>query len=211
MSKFRSGDGNGSARPLNHSKLAASRHRSKDLAMSADRIPDHDDVHAVRTARSVVARAFGEPTKQPLVRSFFDEATNTASHVGRDPASRHCAVIDSVLDYDAASGRTATESADQLIAFIREQRLQVEWILETHVHADHLSAAPYLKKGSAAHSESARTSVSSKTSSAKSSMPGPNSSATAASSTSCSQTASASRSANSTRSRYTHQATRRTR
>ena len=56
-----------------------------------------------------------------------------------------CAVIDSVLDYDAASGRTATESADELVAFIREQGLEVEWILETHFHADHLSAAPYIK------------------------------------------------------------------
>jgi len=93
----------------------------------------------------VVTRAFGELTKRPEVASFFDEPTNTASHVVWDLASRHCAVIDSVLDYDAASGRTATESADELVAFIREQGLEVEWILETHFHADHLSAAPYIK------------------------------------------------------------------
>ena len=60
--------------------------------------------------------------------------------------SERCGVIDSVLDYDAASGGTATESADELIAFIRQRGLEVEWILETHVHADHLSAAPYIKK-----------------------------------------------------------------
>jgi glyoxylase-like metal-dependent hydrolase (beta-lactamase superfamily II) len=94
----------------------------------------------------VVTRALGEAAKRPEVTSFFDEPTNTASHVVADPASRRCGVIDSVLDYDAASGRTATRSADQLIAFIRKQGLEVEWILETHVHADHLSAAPYIKQ-----------------------------------------------------------------
>ena len=114
--------------------------------MLADRIAYHDHADAVRTARAVVARAFGEAAKRPQVTSFFDESTNTASHVARGPASHHCAVIDSVLDYDAASGRTATESADELIAFIQKQRLEVEWILETHVHADHLSAAPYIKE-----------------------------------------------------------------
>jgi glyoxylase-like metal-dependent hydrolase (beta-lactamase superfamily II) len=93
----------------------------------------------------VVTRALGEAAKRPEVTSFFDEPTNTVSHVVRGPASRRCGVIDSVLDYDAASGRTATESADELIAFIREHGLEVEWILETHVHADHLSAAPYIK------------------------------------------------------------------
>ena len=81
----------------------------------------------------VVTRALGEAAKRPEVTSFFDEPTNTASHVVADPASRRCGVIDSVLDYDAASGRTATRSADQLIAFIRKQGLEVEWILETHV------------------------------------------------------------------------------
>jgi len=114
--------------------------------MSAHRITDHGDAHAVRRAQDVVARALGESTKRPQVTSFFDEPTNTASHVVRDPTSRHCAVIDSVLDYDAASGRTAMESADELIAFIREQGLDIDWILETHVHADHLSAAPYIKE-----------------------------------------------------------------
>jgi hypothetical protein len=67
----------------------------------------------------VVACALGEPIKRPQVTSFFDEATNTANHVVRDPASRHRAVIDSILNYDAASGRTAMNSSDELIAFIR--------------------------------------------------------------------------------------------
>lgn len=79
------------------------------------------------------------------VRSFFDEATFTATHVVTDPSTRHCAIIDSVLDYDPKSGRTGTGSADAVIAFIRDQGLTVDWILESHAHADHLSAAPYLK------------------------------------------------------------------
>lgn len=80
----------------------------------------------------------------PVVQSFFDEPTNTFSHVIRDPDSRACAIVDSVLDFDYASGRTSTESADAIIDYVGEHNLSVEWILETHVHADHLSAAPYL-------------------------------------------------------------------
>ena len=80
------------------------------------------------------------------VRSFFDEATFTVTHVLSDPATGKAAVIDSVLDFDPASGRTSTTSADAVIAYIREQGLEVEWLLETHVHADHLSAAPYLQE-----------------------------------------------------------------
>ena len=102
----------------------------------------------VKTKNSfdVVTRAIGQAAKRPEVTSFFDEPSNTASHVVWNHVSRRCAVIDSVLDYDAAAGRTTTESADELIAFIRQQGLEIEWILETHVHADHLSAAPYIKK-----------------------------------------------------------------
>ena len=81
----------------------------------------------------------------PLIQAFFDPATSTYSYVVSDPATSQCAIIDSVLDYDAAAGRTATTSADRLIAYVREQGLSVQWLLETHVHADHLSAAPYLK------------------------------------------------------------------
>ena len=80
----------------------------------------------------------------PQVQHFFDEPTNTFSYVVRDPDSSSCAIIDSVLDFDYAAGRTDVRSADEIIQFIRDNQLEVEWILETHVHADHLSAAPYL-------------------------------------------------------------------
>lgn len=83
---------------------------------------------------------------QPHVEVFFDPATFTYSYVVTDPTSKRCAIIDSVLDYDPAAGRTSYASADRLIAYVREQRLHVDWMLETHVHADHLSAAPYLKR-----------------------------------------------------------------
>ena len=81
----------------------------------------------------------------PIVKDFFHEDTNTFSYVVRDPATKACAIIDSVLDYDPASASTSTIHADKIIAYIKEQDLTVEWILETHVHADHLTAAQYLK------------------------------------------------------------------
>ena len=80
------------------------------------------------------------------IEEFFDPTTSTISYIVLDAASRQCALIDSVLDYDPKSGRTATGSVDRLIARVRELDAHVEWILETHVHADHLSAAPYLKE-----------------------------------------------------------------
>ncbi|MGB1173800.1 MAG: MBL fold metallo-hydrolase [Marinobacterium sp.] len=83
---------------------------------------------------------------QPIVKTFFDEPTFTFSHVVSDPETKECAIIDSVLDFDYASGKTDRVSADQIIAYIKEESLQTQWILETHVHADHLSAAPYLKE-----------------------------------------------------------------
>ncbi len=83
---------------------------------------------------------------RPLVEPFFDPATFTYSYVVSDPATRRCAIVDSVLDYDPAAGRTSCKSADRLIAHVREKELQVDWLLETHVHADHLSAAPYLRR-----------------------------------------------------------------
>lgn len=82
---------------------------------------------------------------RPVVRTFFDEATFTATHVVYDPASRRAAIIDSVLDFDQASGRTTTGSAQAVAEFVGAEQLSVDWILETHAHADHLSAAPFLK------------------------------------------------------------------
>ena len=83
---------------------------------------------------------------KPEVIAFFDEPTNTISYVVRDPKGSACAIIDSVLDFDYSSGRTDTDSADEIIAYVQKEGLKVEWILETHVHADHLSAAPYLQE-----------------------------------------------------------------
>src|SRR3546814_4013307 len=76
---------------------------------------------------------------------FFDEQTSTFSYVVHHPADSVCAVIDSVLDYDPKSGRTSTDSADKIMDFIRQRQLQVQWLLETHAHADHLSAASYIQ------------------------------------------------------------------
>ncbi|MES2242789.1 MAG: MBL fold metallo-hydrolase [Pseudomonadota bacterium] len=81
----------------------------------------------------------------PIVTSFFDPDTWTVSHVVHEKEGGACAIVDAVLDYDARSGRTRTTSADKLAAFIQENKLQVAWILETHAHADHLSAAHYLR------------------------------------------------------------------
>ena len=80
-----------------------------------------------------------------LVEGFFDSVSSTISYLVADLATSRCALVDTVLDYDAASGRTGRTSADQLIARVRELNLAMDWILESHVHADHLSAAPYLK------------------------------------------------------------------
>jgi len=83
--------------------------------------------------------------KRAEVQAFFDEVSHTFSYVVWDAATSRAAVFDSVLDYDAASGRTARTSADALVAFVRAQRLDVDWVIDTHVHADHLSAAPYVQ------------------------------------------------------------------
>jgi len=82
----------------------------------------------------------------PDVKAFFDEATFTVSYIVSDPATGRAAVIDPVLDYDPASGRTDTSSADKMIAHLAKSNLSVDWIIETHVHADHLSSAPHIKK-----------------------------------------------------------------
>ena len=82
----------------------------------------------------------------PAVQPFFDPATWTITYVVYDQPGSACAIIDPVLDYDPKSGRTRTDSADKVVAFVREQRLQVRWILETHAHADHLTAAQHLRR-----------------------------------------------------------------
>ncbi|ABD25650.1 beta-lactamase-like protein [Novosphingobium aromaticivorans DSM 12444] len=98
---------------------------------------------SVATAQINAAQAKGQV---PVIRTFFDEATFTATHVVHDPATRRAAIIDSVLDFDQPSGRTSHASADAIISYVREEGLVVDWLLETHAHADHLSAAPYLKE-----------------------------------------------------------------
>ncbi|TDV14391.1 MBL fold metallo-hydrolase [Paraburkholderia caballeronis] len=88
----------------------------------------------------------GRPDTSPsLVEPFFDPVTATVTYVVHSGPGSVCAIVDPVLDYDPKSGRTSTASADRVVAFVREQRLAVDWLLETHAHADHLSAAPYLK------------------------------------------------------------------
>jgi len=82
---------------------------------------------------------------KPQVEAFFDAATNTISYVVKDPASNACAVIDSVMDIDYAAGRITYDHADKIIDYIRDNGLKLEWLIETHVHADHLSAAPYIQ------------------------------------------------------------------
>ena len=83
---------------------------------------------------------------KPEVSGFFDEATNTISYVVKDPTSNACAIIDSVMDIDYAAGRITYKHADELIDHVKRNDLKLEWIIETHVHADHLSAAPYIQK-----------------------------------------------------------------
>ena len=101
---------------------------------------------AVAAATAIVGAALENPAGRPQVKAFFDEATFTVSYVVRDPGSNACAIIDSVLDYDAASGRTAERSAGAVIDYVRAEGLEVVWQLETHAHADHLSAAPFLQQ-----------------------------------------------------------------
>ena len=147
--------------------------------------------------------------KMPVVKAFFDEPTFTATYVAHDPATRNAAIIDSVLDFDQPSGRTSFESANAIIDYVRKESLTVQWLLETHAHADHLSAAPYLKQqlgGTLAIGGEIRTV---QPSLRRSSTKGRNLRATARSSTASLRTATASRSARSRPSRCMFQGTHR--
>ena len=103
------------------------------------------DTHLQRAFDQVRGVLRGE-IRAPHVQAFFDEPTFTATYVVHDPATKVAAIIDSVLDFDQPSGRISSESADAVVAFIEQEKLKVEWLLETHAHADHLSAAPYLQE-----------------------------------------------------------------
>ena len=101
---------------------------------------------ALAIAAEQVRRAASAAAPRPEVTAFFHEETFTASYVVADPGTRRAAIVDSVLDFDQAAGRTSTGAADAIVAFVRAGGLTVDWLLETHAHADHLSAAPYLQE-----------------------------------------------------------------
>lgn len=100
----------------------------------------------LQRATEQVEAVLGGKLHAPQVKAFFDEPTFTVSYVVSDAATGKAAIIDSVWNFDQASGRTSFESADQIVAYLAAEKLEVEWILETHAHADHLSAAPYLQE-----------------------------------------------------------------
>ena len=100
----------------------------------------------LKLAQEQVKGALRGNVHSPVVEAFFDEETSTASYVVHDPALRRAAIVDPVLDFDQPSGRTSTQSADQIVDYVRQHGLTVDWLLETHAHADHLSAAPYLQE-----------------------------------------------------------------
>ena len=100
----------------------------------------------VLSAAAQIERAQADKRLRPSIAGFFDEATNTVSYVVHDPKTGEAAIIDSVLDFDAASGRTSNGSADRMIEYVTSNNLKVTWLIETHAHADHISAAPYLQE-----------------------------------------------------------------
>ena len=103
-----------------------------------------DQVLTVATEQ--VVRAAGDAALRPEIASFFDPATYTVTYVVSDRTTREAAIVDSVLDFDPNSGRTGTGSADKVIDYVNSNNLKVIWLLETHAHADHFSAAPYLQE-----------------------------------------------------------------
>lgn len=100
---------------------------------------------AVQAAADQIVRAQNQKALRPSIAGFFDEATFTVSYVVHDPATNEAAIIDSVLDFEAASGRTSYGSANRIIEYVNSNNLKVKWLIETHAHADHISAAPYLQ------------------------------------------------------------------
>lgn len=107
--------------------------------------PELDNVCAVATR--IINTALAEACTRPVVTSFFDQATFTVSYVVRDPTSAHCAILDSVLAFDQSSGATVVDSVSPIIDYVKSENLEVDWLLETHAHADHISAAPLLQEG----------------------------------------------------------------
>src|SRR3990167_4855388 len=105
-----------------------------------------DSDRALETARSQVERVRADAALRPVIKGFFDLDTYTVTYVVHDPATHGAAVIDAVLDFDPSSGRTSHATADQVIEYVSSNNLKVLWLLETHAHADHLSAAPYLQQ-----------------------------------------------------------------
>lgn len=101
---------------------------------------------SLQLAAEQIARAHEDKALRPSIAGFFDEATNTVSYVVHDPETSEAAIIDSVLDFEAASGRTSYGSADLIIEYVTSNNLKVTWLIETHAHADHISAAPYLQE-----------------------------------------------------------------
>jgi glyoxylase-like metal-dependent hydrolase (beta-lactamase superfamily II) len=102
--------------------------------------------HHLAAATALITATQAPGGAPPVVKTFFDEATNTASHIVHDPATMRGAIIDPVLDFDQAAGRTETCAADAIIAHARAAGITIDWLLETHAHADHLSAAPHLQR-----------------------------------------------------------------
>ncbi len=105
-----------------------------------------DSDNALQSAADQIERALADVASRPEVKGFFDPATYTVTYVVSDPVAKEAAIVDSVLDYDPASGRTSYASADRVIDYVISQNMKVKWLLETHAHADHLSAAPYIQE-----------------------------------------------------------------
>ena len=115
-----------------------------DVALDTNQSQVADE--SLRRATEQVERTNCGDSRAPVVKSFFDEPTFTATHVVHDPDTRKAAIVDSVMDFDQARGRTSFESADRIIEYVKAENVTIEWLLETHAHADHLSAAPYLQE-----------------------------------------------------------------